>query len=430
MYIGVDDTDGPDGMCTTYLMTRILELLKGKISGYPRLVRLNPNIPYRTRGNGALACRLGSGESKRVIGILNGEKIYTNSFEQDLELSPEQEEAIWNLVKEYSSSDNNTNPGMVVVNDGDEGDFYSKTVHREVSLPETESMLLKKKARIRKLGNGRGIIGAYSAVSWPAQKITYEVLAYKYPRSKAISRKVKLEAATYAESFDFTFNSMDIRNSHPSIFPNPRTPIVYGIRGTDPDQLFELAMDLNERFGIEIERAFVFETNQGTDDHIVPFNGAFEELSSYKVTGRILNKPRPITGGHYFSTIDAEGKIIKTAAFEPTKEFRRVFSLLRRGDRVEFFGSYLNETINVEKMRVLSTSMLFDRIPPMCKRCKSRMKSSGRFRYVCDKCESETRLPEYRQIERELKPGFYEVPVCARRHLTAPINLLRRYGHT
>ncbi|MEM0501968.1 MAG: DNA-binding protein, partial [Thermoplasmata archaeon] len=51
MWIGVDDTDSSEGMCTTYLAPQILLKLNLDLIGFPRLVRLNPNIPWKTRGN-------------------------------------------------------------------------------------------------------------------------------------------------------------------------------------------------------------------------------------------------------------------------------------------------------------------------------------------------------------------------------------------
>ena len=45
LHIGIDDTDSPDGMCTTYLACHIIDKLKEvgiEIVGYPRLIRLNP----------------------------------------------------------------------------------------------------------------------------------------------------------------------------------------------------------------------------------------------------------------------------------------------------------------------------------------------------------------------------------------------------
>src|SRR6266705_6254168 len=60
-HIGLDDTDSKQGGCTTYTATLIFEkILELNISpaDFPWLVRLNPNIPWKTRGNGALAIHL------------------------------------------------------------------------------------------------------------------------------------------------------------------------------------------------------------------------------------------------------------------------------------------------------------------------------------------------------------------------------------
>ena len=51
MIIGIDDTDSVDGMCTTYLTAVLIDQVKelGTIKGMPHLIRLNPNIKYKTR---------------------------------------------------------------------------------------------------------------------------------------------------------------------------------------------------------------------------------------------------------------------------------------------------------------------------------------------------------------------------------------------
>src|SRR6267143_1882862 len=57
-HIGIDDTDSEMGGCTTYTAAVLFQELfnRGfKPSDFPWLVRLNPNIPWKTRGNGALA---------------------------------------------------------------------------------------------------------------------------------------------------------------------------------------------------------------------------------------------------------------------------------------------------------------------------------------------------------------------------------------
>src|SRR5512144_926862 len=60
MHIGLDDTDSTKGGCTTYLATLLvekLEQLQVNFLDYPMLIRLNPNVPWKTRGNGALCIR-------------------------------------------------------------------------------------------------------------------------------------------------------------------------------------------------------------------------------------------------------------------------------------------------------------------------------------------------------------------------------------
>src|SRR5579871_1331972 len=55
--LGLDDTDSRFGHCTThlgYLIACQLVRLNCRIARYPRLVRLNPNIPFKTRGNAAV----------------------------------------------------------------------------------------------------------------------------------------------------------------------------------------------------------------------------------------------------------------------------------------------------------------------------------------------------------------------------------------
>ena len=61
LHIGFDDTDSTRGGCTTYVAALIIERLRKldvSFIDYPALVRLNPNVPWKTRGNGALCLRI------------------------------------------------------------------------------------------------------------------------------------------------------------------------------------------------------------------------------------------------------------------------------------------------------------------------------------------------------------------------------------
>ena len=61
LYIGIDDTDSPDGMCTTYLASQIINEFKDnaiELVDYPRLIRLNPFARFKTRGNGGVSLKI------------------------------------------------------------------------------------------------------------------------------------------------------------------------------------------------------------------------------------------------------------------------------------------------------------------------------------------------------------------------------------
>mgnify|MGYP001498087061 FL=1 len=87
LHIGIDDTDSIKGGCTTWLATEIIaELSEFDLIGPPRLVRLNPNVPWKTRGNAAVALTFGKGVgSKTLVGEFGKEKIYMYTTGRDME---------------------------------------------------------------------------------------------------------------------------------------------------------------------------------------------------------------------------------------------------------------------------------------------------------------------------------------------------------
>jgi len=70
-HVGIDDTDSTQGKCTTHAAYRITDyLLKNKYAefvDYPLLIRLNPNIPWKTRGNGAVCMRFRTTHHEDVL---------------------------------------------------------------------------------------------------------------------------------------------------------------------------------------------------------------------------------------------------------------------------------------------------------------------------------------------------------------------------
>ena len=78
MYLSVDDTDSTEGLCTTFLATEIIKSVDLDLIGYPRLVRLNPAVPWKTRGNGSLSLKFGYGTGKKTkIGRIGNRDIFS-----------------------------------------------------------------------------------------------------------------------------------------------------------------------------------------------------------------------------------------------------------------------------------------------------------------------------------------------------------------
>ena len=71
LHIGFDDTDSLLGRCTTQLAFKITDYLLNKIDAqfldYPLLIRLNPNIPWKTRGNGSVCLRVRIKNHEKVV---------------------------------------------------------------------------------------------------------------------------------------------------------------------------------------------------------------------------------------------------------------------------------------------------------------------------------------------------------------------------
>src|SRR5437899_625536 len=116
LWIGVDDTDSLRGMCTTFLAAELVRDLTRdfELIGYPRLVRLNPNIPWKTRGNAAVCLRIGSGRGRPMtVGELGGRPIQMFPRGRGDEPPTHVLGRVSGLVERWSRiDDETTNPGV------------------------------------------------------------------------------------------------------------------------------------------------------------------------------------------------------------------------------------------------------------------------------------------------------------------------------
>ena len=407
-YIGIDDTDSPDGMCTTFLASSILNEFREnniEIIDFPRLIRLNPFARFKTRGNGGVSFKLG--------------------MDQNIALA---KEIVLKYVSELSMFDcDNTNPGVVFYQGEiteEMIDYAFKAIYSIITIDEAEEFANNIGAEIHKFKKGRGIIGSIAAISCPLEDYTYELLAYRHPSRYGTVRNidydsvVKMDKETYPETFE------NIDGKYLAIEPKTPCPVLYGIRSNSPEVL-ETARDIvipNE----EIADSCIFKTNQHTDMHIQNANSIAElkQYSCYRIKGFVKEKPHIIEGGHMFFTLYDESGEIECGAYEPTKNFRKVVAKLRAGDEIELYGGIGEQnTFNIEKFQVIKLNEFIFR-NPICE-CGKRMTSAGKGKgFKCKSCgnkiESDEKIAE--KVERTLIEGkFYETPVSARRHLAKPL---------
>ena len=114
--------------------------------------------------------------------------------------------------------------------------------------------------------------------------------------------------------------------------------------------------------------------------------------------------------------------VTRCMAYEPTKGFRNVLRALWPGDRVLVTGSYKGGSINLEKLCIITLSPATTMRSPLCPTCGARMTSAGSQKgYKCRNCGAREKEPQVTLHERTIKPGWYEVPPIARRHLAKPL---------
>jgi tRNA(Ile2)-agmatinylcytidine synthase len=143
MLIGIDDTDSPAGMCTTYLGAVLARRLIREHMRVreARLVRLNPNVTFKTRGNAAVMLDA-EGDPDRAFAIACA------------------------LVEELADfSCENTNPGVVVTERKPDPAFYQKAVTDFCTIEEAAALIDYAGARYHGWKNRRGLIGATAAVA-------------------------------------------------------------------------------------------------------------------------------------------------------------------------------------------------------------------------------------------------------------------------
>ncbi len=430
MYIAVDDTDSREGMCTTFLATELIrEFENYRLLDYPRLVRLNPNVPWKTRGNGAIVLTFGEGSEKEdIIGDVDGE-VWT--FQGENKRKEKDFERVKKVVEGLAHlQSSKTDPGVIVSEKRPSRELYEKAVKDIVELEEVLDILDREAYEYKGYGEKRGLIGASAALAWRPEDFTYELLTYRREERWGTPRDLnERDIKDLDFTLDSTFDSYDNEENKQAIAPKSPCPVLYGVRGEHPQ---ELQRALDKVRGEKPERWITFLTNQGTDDHIQQLQILeAEPWNSVEIQGEVCSKPCSIEGGHVLFDVKDETGQITAAAYEPTKSFREVMKKLIVGDRVRLWGGVRKDprTLNIEKMKIQDLEKKVIKIRnPECPECGKRMSSMGTDAgYRCKRCRIKADEDEAvrEKVDRELNEEFYEVPVSARRHLSKPLKRIR-----
>ncbi|MBR6447590.1 MAG: DUF1743 domain-containing protein, partial [Methanomicrobium sp.] len=244
MRIGIDDTDSPDGMCTTYLGALLCERLEklGYTIRDRLLIRLNPNAPFKTRGNAAVCIVLESRADECGNDVESGNR-GTDAYDagRGLTVAAEKKELfelVCGLIDEYAEFDcEKTNPGAVICESPISHEFYEKALRHFCTIEEAKALLDGRPDILyRGWKLGRGLIGATVAVSAELPDFTYELLAYRNYRSKGI-REFDRDSVFRAEkeTYPQTWDSVDTINDAVVCVPHTPDPVLFGIRGCSPD---------------------------------------------------------------------------------------------------------------------------------------------------------------------------------------------------
>ncbi|VVB91259.1 tRNA(Ile2) 2-agmatinylcytidine synthetase TiaS [uncultured archaeon] len=408
MIIGLDDTDSKNGMCTTYLAAVLIEKLKeyGTIKGYPLLIRLNPNIKYKTRGNAALALPVELNSSA------DAEKV------NQLVTSTLEEMAVF--------SEENTNPGVVFIEktaqqmQNDLALFSMRAVQDVLEIHEALELLARHGISYRGYKNKRGLIGALAAAGFALCGLpdhTFELIAYREKDKWGTPRWIDEDSVWAAAATPGTWDTVDHENKRIVFAPHSPDPILFGIRGQNESAVRHAFSMIKSE---PVERHVVYKTNQNTDMHLIraKISDVLDDRS-YILEGKINRAPKTIEGGHVIFEISDACAELECAAFEPTKGFRSTIRQLRVGDEVIVYGSVKESTLNLEKIKIHSLNLHESR-NPLC--CGKRMKSMGKGQgYRCEKCGATRKEHVTESLQRNISPGFYEVPPSARRHLAKPL---------
>lgn len=399
-WIGLDDTDSVDGGCTTWdfhILLTLIEKSGFEIKNAPRLVRLWPFAPERTRGNAALSAEIiVNSESENDFISLIG-----NWFDSRFcSLSD------WDMLSYH--------PSLVWSPDQFPEEWYWEGVRTYVN-PEVRYEHLNQIEGVKywHRGSHRGVVGVTSSIAWRGlNDWTWEATAWRENNLIGKDRIVSTSRVLdMSEKFPGTILNRDPNAGKSLITPQTPCPVLYGIRAEEEIDAKAAHEWMQLDDGVEKSVAMrVHRTNQATGDHITHIQN-----------GVVISDLMEVKGGHASVSVYSCDEIYSLVAF---KQGGEVNSLLRQtviGDVVAWRGLHSAEMeIHLESLIVLdATPRSLER--PFC-HCGNRFQRQGRGQPLrCSKCGE--LMHSLWRGDRFSDEGEWREPLPShRRHLAKPLN--------
>ena len=411
--IGFDDTDSTVGMCTTYLAFKMVDKLEKnkntKIIELPNLLRFNPNIPWKTRGNGAVGLKV---KTRDVNWVKN---------------------MCITLIEKFSDVEHGANPAII---------FHTGTITKKmkefsklalcqlVRRGYAKQIISESNVDSFHIGNGQGLIGSLGAIGYEFDDYTFEMLTYRKKSKFGTVRDIsKNDVRNIQQSFPQTYNSFDMDADKIMIAPHGPDPVFYGIRGENTTSILDASKVIKTKE--ELDGHMIFKSNQGTGDHLRNEidSGLMKPFVSGVINGQLVSEPVQSNGGHAFFTIKTTNGNVNCAVYKETGLVQKVVLNLIKGDEIYLGGGIRRATknhshvLNVEFIKILHLEDKIIEKNPFCDNCNKSMKSKGKEQYYqCSRCgkRSKTVNKITKKVERTIESKLYLPIPSAQRHLTRP----------
>ena len=420
LLLGIDGYDSPNAGCTTHFTVFLLKHLFSNLRDLslrepPHLVRLNPNAPWRTRGNASIALHLD---------LPSGE----NTIKKLLDTAKE-------AASKYSWAVGENKGTIIIMEDSDENGrelavwMYRKAVKDILPRQIAKKLLHQSGAHLYSIGD-KSIVGSLAAIGFTLSKKrwTYELLAYRKIGSLG-KRRVDDESVRKAEErFPTLFNNYDYIKRKNIASPSGPDPVLIGLRGIHAPDLLK-AMNYI-KIDETISNYCVFLTNQHTDAHDASRTvRSFRLYQTGSIEGVVTEKPRILNGGHVSIRVSDDTGTLRIIFYRETRPLNLIASKLERGDYIRVLGSLTSDAegfvLNGEKIWARETAPHARWLKPICPKCGSRMKSAGKNKgYKCPKCGYRLReddaVKEIRIEKRVFSKTAYTPYNGRLRHLISP----------